>query len=69
MTAVWSMKNMFQHCTEIYTEKLQEILKADKKRKDDYIDYILLNKIGNAVIKPLPFSIIEKALLAYEGNN
>ena len=49
--------------------KAMELLKMDKKRADNAIDYILLEKIGKAVVKPLPFDVIEKALAAYEGDH
>ena len=35
------------------------ILKSDKKKDNQSINYILLNKIGKAVIVPLPFEQIE----------
>jgi 3-dehydroquinate synthase len=34
-------------------------LMADKKRKQDVIDFILLAKIGSAIIKPLTLSVIK----------
>jgi 3-dehydroquinate synthase len=49
--------------------KAMEILKMDKKRDGDMIDYIILEEKGEAAIKALPFDIIEKALKAYESNN
>jgi len=51
------------------TSKAMEILKMDKKRVDDNIDYIVLEKIGKAVVHALPFDVIEKALTSYESNN
>jgi 3-dehydroquinate synthase len=42
--------------------RAMDILEMDKKRAAGMIDYILLEDIGKAVIKPLPFDIIEKAL-------
>jgi 3-dehydroquinate synthase len=54
---------------EIDMSKLMDLLKTDKKRKDDTIDYILLRKIGDAIIRPLSFPVIEKALATYESNN
>ena len=35
-------------------EKVFEVLKMDKKRAGDAINFILINKIGNAVIRPIP---------------
>jgi 3-dehydroquinate synthase len=46
--------------------KAMEILKMDKKRNDDMIAYIVLEKIGKAAIKTLPLDVIENALIAYE---
>jgi 3-dehydroquinate synthase len=54
---------------EINPQKAMEILKMDKKRTGDTIDYILLEKIGKAVIHSFPFSVIENALMEYERNN
>lgn len=53
----------------IDTSKAMEILKMDKKRKDDMIDYILLERIGKATIKPLPLPLIKDALLTYENSH
>ncbi len=46
-----------------------DVLRMDKKRKDDKIDYIVLEHIGMAVIHALPFSVIENALTAYASHN
>jgi 3-dehydroquinate synthase len=53
----------------IDVEKTMELLRMDKKRSDDTIDYILLEQTGKAVIRPLPLTIIEKALHTYESYN
>lgn len=45
--------------------EIMEILKMDKKRRNDKIDFILLNKIGNASIESLPFDVIHETLTAY----
>ena len=45
--------------------KVMEILKMDKKRKDETIDYILLEQTGKAVIKPLPLPLIENTLVQW----
>lgn len=47
---------------DIDVDKVIGILKMDKKRNNNTIDYILLESIGKAVIKPLPFQLIEHAL-------
>ncbi len=41
-------------------EKVFSILKMDKKRREDVIHFILLNKIGDAVIMPVPLEELEK---------
>jgi 3-dehydroquinate synthase len=53
----------------IDAQKVIEILSMDKKRNNDMIDYILLEKAGQAVIHPLPLTTIEQALLAYESKS
>ncbi len=53
----------------INAAKAMEILKADKKRKGDHIDYIVLEKIGQAAVRPLPFDVIENALKEYASHN
>ncbi len=47
-------------------KKAMEILRMDKKRHDDLIDYIVLDKIGHAAIHALPLGEIENALIDYE---
>ena len=46
----------------IEVQKAMNLLRTDKKRTAGHIDFILLNHIGEAVIKPLPFHTIEQAL-------
>ncbi|GAA4463411.1 hypothetical protein GCM10023093_11790 [Nemorincola caseinilytica] len=46
----------------IDTAKVMALLQTDKKRKDDSINYILLQDKGKAVIHPLRLPVIEKAL-------
>lgn len=41
-------------------EKVFEVLKMDKKRKDDGVNFILLKNIGNAEIKFIPLTLLEK---------
>jgi 3-dehydroquinate synthase len=43
-------------------EKVMEVMKMDKKRNADELDYIMLNKISDPVVKTIPFTIIENAL-------
>jgi 3-dehydroquinate synthase len=40
--------------------KVFEVLKMDKKRQGDGVQFVLLNKIGNAVIKQISLSELEK---------
>ncbi len=47
---------------DIDVAKAMDILKMDKKRAGEMIDYILLEDIGKAVIRQLPFRTIENAL-------
>ena len=53
----------------INASKAMEILRMDKKRKDDMIDYIVLEKPGQGAIKELPFTVIENALAVYASHN
>lgn len=53
----------------IDTHKIMALLKADKKRTKDHIDYILLKQIGKGAICPLTFPEIESALKRHEGNS
>ncbi len=48
----------------IDVEKAMTLLKMDKKRNNNSIDYILLESIGNAAITPLSFLTVEKAIAA-----
>ncbi len=47
---------------DINTHEVMNVLKMDKKRKGDHIDYILLEDIGKAVIQPLAFDEIENVI-------
>ncbi len=51
----------------IHHQQVLEVLKSDKKRKNDQIDYILLTGKGQAVIKPLPLATIAHTLALYES--
>lgn len=50
---------------DIDTGKVMEVLNMDKKRNSTGVDYILLNNIGEAAIKHLPFPTITQALETY----
>ncbi|MGZ5287532.1 MAG: 3-dehydroquinate synthase [Flavisolibacter sp.] len=43
-------------------EKIMQVLKKDKKKNLDQVHYVLLEKIGKAVTRPLSFSQIEELL-------
>lgn len=45
------------------------VLKSDKKRNHDAIDYILLEDIGEPIIKPLSLGTIQNAITSYAGNH
>ncbi|MBS1688900.1 MAG: 3-dehydroquinate synthase [Bacteroidetes bacterium] len=45
--------------------RVMEILIMDKKRNQDSIDFIVLNKVGEAEIKSLSFDIIQQALVSF----
>lgn len=49
----------------INPERIMEVLIMDKKRNRDNIDFIVLNKIGEAAIKTLSFDIIHQALVSF----
>jgi 3-dehydroquinate synthase len=53
------------------TEQIMAIMKMDKKRKNDTIDFIVLDKPGGARIKNIPLEVIYEALVTFdnEGNN
>ncbi len=53
----------------INTRNAMELLRMDKKRNDDMIDYIVLESIGHAAVKALPFIEIENALTEYASHN
>lgn len=69
-----SVKNRLQKLLQQYrlpvsikmnTEQVMEVMRMDKKRYTDTIDYILLEDIGKPVIKELPFSAIKEAIENY----
>ena len=50
-------------------KRAMELLRMDKKRNEQLMDYILLDKPGKASLHSLPFEVIENALNAYESEN
>ena len=53
----------------IAAKKAMDLLKMDKKRDADMIDYIMLERIGRGTIAPIKLHEIENALEEYESNN
>jgi len=51
---------------EFDVKKVMSVLKKDKKRERKTINYILLNKIGEAIIQPIPLAELEKFIQAYK---
>lgn len=47
--------------------EVMNVLKADKKRNNNTIDYILLKQKGEGIITPLSLTLIEEALTTYES--
>ena len=45
------------------------LLKMDKKRNNENVDYIVLEAIGKAAIRSLPLTIIETVFSDYESHN
>ncbi len=50
-------------------KRAMELLRIDKKRNENLMDYILLDRPGKASVHSLPFEVIENALSAYESEN
>ena len=42
--------------------KIMELMRMDKKKTRDTMNYVLLDKIGKAVIKPIPMNQLEKLI-------
>ncbi len=47
---------------ELDTKEVMNVLKMDKKRVRDSMNYVLLNKIGQGVVKQIPITELEKLL-------
>lgn len=54
---------------KINAKRAMEILRMDKKRDENNIDYIVLEQIGKAKVQSLPITAIEKAMKDYESDN
>lgn len=48
--------------------KILQVMKADKKKVKDKINYVLLQKIGKAVVEPINMSEIETIITQLENN-
>jgi len=48
--------------SEFDRKKVFDILKMDKKREKNEINYVLLNKIGKGIVKPIPLSQLENLI-------
>lgn len=46
-------------------QKVFNVLKMDKKREKKEINYILLEKIGKGIIKPIPLKQLEKSIMKF----
>jgi 3-dehydroquinate synthase len=47
---------------EFDSKEVMNVLRKDKKKEKDTMNYILLNKIGEGVVKPIPVVELEKLL-------
>lgn len=56
------------HCN-FEVHDVMNVLKADKKRNNNTIDYILLKQKGAATIAPLSIALIEQVLTTYESTH
>lgn len=63
-SAVIELLNKYNLPVELnyQASKVFEVLKKDKKRNQQELHFVLLNKIGKAVIVPIPLQEIEKLL-------
>ncbi|MBX2907028.1 MAG: 3-dehydroquinate synthase [Taibaiella sp.] len=55
--------------TPYKTEDVMSLLRMDKKRSGDEIQYILMEEIGKGIIRRLSFATIEEVLRKYENND
>ena len=47
---------------EFDAKEVMNVLRMDKKKVRDSMNYVLLNKIGQAVVKPIPIAELDKLL-------
>ena len=47
---------------EFHRKKVFDVLVMDKKREKDEINYVLLEKIGKGVVKPIPLKLVEQII-------
>ena len=48
--------------TDVDKSLLMDAMRKDKKRKGDHIDFVLLQGLGNAIIRPITISELEKVV-------
>jgi 3-dehydroquinate synthase len=48
--------------SEFDTKKVMNVLRKDKKKEKDTMNYVLLNKIGQGVVKPIQVTELDKLL-------
>ena len=54
---------------KIDPDNVTALLRADKKRRGDAVDFIVLEAVGRAAIHTLPFQLIHETLQAYVGRS
>jgi 3-dehydroquinate synthase len=54
--------------TNLDKNSIIKIMLGDKKKNDDKIDFIMLDKIGNAIIKPIKINDLIKICLSLDRN-
>ncbi len=53
-------------CIRLDTEEVMNILRMDKKRRFNSIDFVVLERIGRARIEPIPFTTIREIIAGYQ---
>src|SRR6185503_13634474 len=52
---------------EFEKEKVFQVMKMDKKRERKEMNYVLLEKIGKGIVKPIPVKQLEKIVIELEA--
>lgn len=50
---------------DVDIDQVMQVLKLDKKRRSDTIDFIVLDNVGQGAIRDIPFGVIHTALIAF----